>query len=145
MNPLRFSKIGNKWPNFGRECSDCDIYGLNFLFQMQFLRVFRRKKADIFPWGSFFLVFYTIAYRSALIPRKLSCPKIFLVTHIYFTVEAFQALSFFRGWIFCSLLISFFLLLVSFCLLFVTFCSLLVTFCSLLVTFLSIACYKGII
>ena len=50
------------------------IYGLNFSFKMQFLRVSRNKT------GNFFLVLYMIIYQSALIPRKLPCPTKFLVT-----------------------------------------------------------------
>ena len=58
---------------------------------MQFLIVSRRKSQEFFPTAPFFFMLYMIAYESVLIPRKLLCPKKFLVTRL--------------GWLF--LLISF--------------------------------------
>ena len=58
---------------------------------MQFLTVSRRKSQEFFPTAHFFFVLYLTAYQNALIPRKLLCPKKFLVTRL--------------GWLF--LLISF--------------------------------------
>ena len=55
---------------------------LNFSFKVQFLRVSRRKNRRFFPVGSLFFVLYMIVYQSALIPRKLSCPKKILVTRL---------------------------------------------------------------
>ena len=43
------------------------IYGLNFSFKMQFLRVSRRKNRRFFPAGSSFLLLYMIVYQSVLI------------------------------------------------------------------------------
>ena len=58
------------------------IYGLNLSFKMQFLRVSRRKNRRFFTAGPFFLVLYMSVYQSALIPRKLPCPKKFLVKRL---------------------------------------------------------------
>ena len=52
------------------------IYGLNFSFKTQFLRFFCRKNRKSFTAGPFFSVFWMIVYRGALIPRKLTCPKV---------------------------------------------------------------------
>ena len=41
---------------------------------------FKRKDWKIFPKEPFFIVLYMIVYKSALIPRKIPCPKKFLVT-----------------------------------------------------------------
>ena len=49
------------------------IYGLNFSFKMQFLRVSRRQKRRFFRKGSFFRVLYLIVSQSALNLRKLPC------------------------------------------------------------------------
>ena len=49
---------------------------------MQFLRISRSKSWRFSPAGPFFLVLYMIAYQSALISRKLPCPKNFLVTRL---------------------------------------------------------------
>ena len=56
------------------------ICGLNFSFKVQFLRVYRRRNWRFFSAGPFFFVLLMIVYRSTLIPRKLPCPKTFLVT-----------------------------------------------------------------
>ena len=80
--PCPFSKIGKKCPNFVEKCPDCGHRRLSFSFKMQFLRVSRRKNRRFFPAGPFSLVLYTIVYQSALIPRKLPCPKKFLVTRL---------------------------------------------------------------
>ena len=58
------------------------IYGLNFLFKMQFLRASRTKNRRFCSVGPFFLVSLMNVYRSALIPRKPPCPKKFLVTRL---------------------------------------------------------------
>ena len=50
---------------------------------MQFLRVSRRKNRIFSPEGPFFLVLYMIVYQSALISKKLLCPKNFLVTRLH--------------------------------------------------------------
>ena len=86
---------------FGENALIVVIYVLNFSFKMQFLRVSRRKNQRFFPAGPFFLVLYMIAYQSALISRKLSCPKHFLVTGlsllmirlVSFTSAAFEAFA----------------------------------------------------
>ena len=80
--PCSFLKIGKKCPNFRGKCPVVVIYVLNFSFKMQFLRVSRRKNRTLSPAGPLFLVLYMIAYQSALISRKLSCPKNFLVTRL---------------------------------------------------------------
>ena len=49
---------------------------------MQFLTVSRRKSQEFFPTAHFFFVLYLTAYQNALIPRKLLCPKKFLVTRL---------------------------------------------------------------
>ena len=49
---------------------------------MQFLIVPGRKSQEFFPTAPFLFVLYMIAYQSALIPRKLLCPKKFLVTRL---------------------------------------------------------------
>ena len=59
------------------------IYGLNFSFKVQFLKVSLRKNRIFFPAGPFFFVLKMIICRSALIPRKLPCPKKFLVTRLH--------------------------------------------------------------
>ena len=58
------------------------IFGLNYSFKMQFLRVSRRRNHIFFPAAPFFLVLYMIVYQSALIPKKHPCPKKFLVTRL---------------------------------------------------------------
>ena len=76
-SPLPFSKIGKKCPN----AVIVVIYGLNFSFKIQFLRISTRKNRRFFPAGPFFFVLYMIVYQSVLTQRKLPCPKKFLVTH----------------------------------------------------------------
>ena len=49
---------------------------------MRFLRVSRQKTGCFLPVGHFFLVLQLNVYQSALIPRKLPCPKKFLVTRL---------------------------------------------------------------
>ena len=59
------------------------IYGLNFSFKMQFLRVFRNN-----PCGAKFLSRVVNDYQSALIPRKLPCRKKSLVTRLHLGATA---------------------------------------------------------
>ena len=66
--PCFFQKIGQKCPNSGKNALIMVIYGLNFSFKMQFLRVSRRKKQRFFATGPFVLVLYMIVYQSAQIP-----------------------------------------------------------------------------
>ena len=80
--PCPFLKIEKKCPNFGKNAQIVVIYGLNLSFKMQFLRVSRRKNRRFFPAGPFFLVLYMSVYQSALIPRKLPCPKKILVKRL---------------------------------------------------------------
>ena len=81
--PCLFSKIGEKCPNFWKKNAlIVVIYGLNFLFKMQFLRASRTKNRRFCSVGPFFLVPLMNVYRSALIPRKPPCPKKFLVTRL---------------------------------------------------------------
>ena len=81
--PCLFSKIGEKRPNFWKKNAlIVVIYGLNFLFKMQFLRASRTKNRRVCSVGPFFLVSLMNVYRSALIPRKPPCPKKFLVTRL---------------------------------------------------------------
>ena len=54
--PSPFSKIGKTCPNFGKNALIVAIFGLNFSFKMQYLRVFSRKNRISFPVGPFFLV-----------------------------------------------------------------------------------------
>ena len=49
---------------------------------MQFLIVSRRKSQEFFPTAPFFFMLYMISYESVLIPRKLLCPKTFLVMRL---------------------------------------------------------------
>ena len=74
-----FSNIEKKCPNLGENAMTVVIYGLNISFITQ-LQVSRRKNWRFFPTGPFFLVLYMTVYQSALIPKKLPCPKKFLVT-----------------------------------------------------------------
>ena len=69
------------------------IYGLNFSFTMQFLRVFRINSRRFFPAGPFFLALYMIIYQSDLILKKLPCPKKFLVTRLNLSVENYLILK----------------------------------------------------
>ena len=54
-----FSKSGKEFPDcghlhfFGKNVLIVVIYGFNFSFKMQFLRVSRRKKTEIFRCGGF--------------------------------------------------------------------------------------------
>ena len=97
-SPCLFSKIGKKCPNLGKNALIVVIYGLNFSFKRQFLRVSRRKNRRFFPAGPFFLVMYMIVYQSALIPRKLFYPKTFLVTHLRFALHQPHSRLMFNSW-----------------------------------------------
>ena len=72
------------------------IYGLEFSFKMQFLRVFRRKNRT----DPFFLVLYMIAYQGALTPQNLPCPKKFLVARLgwLLLLISFASVIFFSMW-----------------------------------------------
>ena len=82
--PYPFSKIEKSALILGKNFLIVVIYGLNFSFKMQFLRVSRRKNRRFFPAWPFFFVLYMIDYQRALIPRKSSALKN----------------SWFRAWIF---------------------------------------------
>ena len=64
---------------------------LNFPFKIQFLRIFKIKNRYFALWG--FLIYFLCSgymftvYQNALIPRKLPCPKKFLVMHL--KIDAF--------------------------------------------------------
>ena len=80
-SPLPFlHKLEKSALILGKNALIAVIYGVNFSFKMQFLRVFRRKNRRFFPAWPFFFVLYMIFYRSALILRILLRPKKFLVT-----------------------------------------------------------------
>ena len=89
--PALFQELEESTLILGKNALIVVIYGLNFLFKMQFLRVSRRKNRRFFPAGPFFLVLYMIVYQSALIPRKLPCPKKSLVTRLI--VVSFQLIT----------------------------------------------------
>ena len=63
---------------------------------MKFLKVYQAKKTGyFFPAGSFFFMLQVNVYGSAQIPRKLSCPKEFLVTCLkHFIIFRFHDYSF---------------------------------------------------
>ena len=68
---------------FGKNAQTVINYGLNSSFKMQFLiKSFQEKKPLIFLCGAFFSRLFMIVYQSALIPRKLPCPKKFLDVHL---------------------------------------------------------------
>ena len=75
--------------------------GLSFSFKMQFLRLSGRKTDDFFPAGPFFLVLNMIFDQNALIPRKVSSPKEFLVICLVGAKFLFTPFTFL-----CSLLSS---------------------------------------
>ena len=77
--PCPFSKNRKKYRILEKHALIAVIYRLNFSFTMQFLRVFRRKSRRFIPAELFFLVLYIISYQSALILKKLPCPKKFRV------------------------------------------------------------------
>ena len=64
------------------------IYELNFSIKIQLLRVSRRKSGNFFPAGPFLLVLYMTVYQSALILRKLPCPKNVLITRMVSIVKS---------------------------------------------------------
>ena len=59
------------------------IYGLNFSFKIQFLRVSRRKNQRFLPAGLFFLELYMIVHQSTLILENSTALKKILVTRLY--------------------------------------------------------------
>ena len=71
----------------GKNALTVVIYGLNFSFKIQFLKVSRRKNQRFFPSGPFFLVLYMIVHQCAVIARKLPCPKKFLVTRLKLDIQ----------------------------------------------------------
>ena len=58
------------------------IYELNVSFKVGFSRVSRTSNQRFSPMGPFFFVLKMILYGSALIPRKLPCPKKPLITRL---------------------------------------------------------------
>ena len=81
----------------GKNAQITVIYGLNFSSKMQFLKVSWRKNRRFFPAVPFFFVLQMIIYRSALIPRKLPCPKKFLVTRLHIT-KLFELIEYFLSY-----------------------------------------------
>ena len=78
-----FQKLEKSAPFLGKNALIVVICGLTFSFKIQVLKVSRRKNRKFFSVKPFFLVLYMIVYPSALISRKLPCPKKFLVTRLY--------------------------------------------------------------
>ena len=78
--PCPFSEIGKKCPKFWAKMPWL-WPSMGCSFKMQFWKSFQ-EKTEIFPGQKFFLVLYMIVYQSAQIPRKLPCPKKFLVTRL---------------------------------------------------------------
>ena len=74
VSPALFQKLEKSALIFVKNAVIAIIYGLNFSFKMQFLRVCRRKNRRSFPVEPFFPVLYMIIYQSPLIPRKLPPP-----------------------------------------------------------------------
>ena len=66
-----FRKLEKSALIFGENALIAVIYGLTFLFTVQFLRISRRKNQRFFSAGPFFFVLQMIVYQSALIPKKL--------------------------------------------------------------------------
>ena len=52
------------------------------MFKMKLLRVSRGKNRKLLPAGPFFILLLVNVYRSRVIPRKLPCPKKFLVARL---------------------------------------------------------------
>ena len=66
--PCPFSKMGKKCPNWRKNSLIVAIYGYNFSFKMNFLRVSRGKTHKFFPCGAFL---------SRVVGECLSkCPKL---------------------------------------------------------------------
>ena len=82
-SPALFQKLEKSALISGENVLIAVIYELNFLFKVQFLRVSRKKNRDFTLRGLSFSYCRLFFYRSALIPKKLPCPKKFLVTHLY--------------------------------------------------------------
>ena len=80
VSPALFRKLEKSALIWRKNAMIVVIYGYNFSIKMKFLRVSRGKPVDFFPVGPFFLVLQVNVYRSALIRRKVPCPKKFLVT-----------------------------------------------------------------
>ena len=80
--PALFQKLEKRALILGENALIVVIFGLNYSFKMQFLRVSRRRNQIFFPAAPFFLVLYMIVYQSALIPKKHPCPKNFLVMRL---------------------------------------------------------------
>ena len=93
--PALFAKIGKSALIQGKNALVLIIYVLNFSFKMQFLSVSMRKNVRFYPEGPFFLVLYMIVCQSVLIPRKLPCPKKFLVTRMVFFGRLLPVRTFF--------------------------------------------------
>ena len=80
--PCPFSKIGKKCPNLGKNTLIAVFYRSNFSFKMQFLRVSRQKHRWLFPCRAFLSCVVGESLWRCLFPRKLPCPKKFLVTRL---------------------------------------------------------------
>ena len=96
--PCPFLKIGKKCPNLGKKCPDCGHLWVHFSFKVHFLRVYRSKNRRFFFVGPFFFILQMIVYRNALIPKKLSCSKKFLVTrlmptHLFQNIQKAQPIN----------------------------------------------------
>ena len=85
--PCPFFKIWKKVPQFWGKCPGYGHLWVTFLIWNAVFKSFQDKISEIFPCGVFFFVLYMIIYQSALIPRKLPCPKKFLVTRLKTTVS----------------------------------------------------------
>ena len=71
-----FPEIGKKCPNFLGEMPWCQTSMIKFLNSSAIFKSFQAKKLKIYPCRAF--IFSTVDC-SALIPRKLPCPKKVLV------------------------------------------------------------------
>ena len=58
-HPLPFFENRKHWSDFGKKGPDCVHLWVKFSIQNVVLKVSRRKKSQIFPCGSFFLLFLT--------------------------------------------------------------------------------------
>ena len=82
MSPLLFFENRKKYPDFGKKCTNCAHPWVESSIQNVVSRVFRRKKSNFFPAGSFFLVFLTKSLSKCPNSQNLSCPEKFLIAHL---------------------------------------------------------------
>ena len=80
--PTRFSKLSKSILIFWKNVLIAVIYGLNFSFIVQFLRVLG-KKTEVFPCGIFLICVVDKCFLKDPNSRKLPCPKEFLVMHLF--------------------------------------------------------------